>query len=269
MSYNIKELIENFLLGNEHDLKRFLYDKNFRCGDLDLQHNDLIEVFNNFSIPLNHRLNALTAASHKAMESMDSEKVKNVILLLVDNLNLVCELGSSKAIRDDQNHIYFSMKTVLLHCYVFTKNFIKAKEHSQEVCDKVIAILRSNEINEAFYQTCTNVSRCVTFLACEAFCRKDINEVKFYFKTLQYLMSEGLRVGDSHPTKFSEWFYSIETLNMLSKINSKFEEFSTGVVSLENIFEKYPIEKRIIRPHGSEKYAFLTSNLRSFFLGVS
>ena len=251
--------VREFLSGDYRNLKLYLYDKNFRKEDLITQRDNLLYLYESNELPLNHRLNALTASSHKAMEALDEKGVMRSIELLEKSITDSTRIPVAKTLREDGRHIFFSMNTVLFHCFVFLSEFDRATEVAREVMKQAVSISESN-LTEAFFQTCTNIVRCGVFLSLEELSNGNIKSSKLNFSDAQKVLAKGLLVSDASPTKYDEWFYAASTVNMLSKILTKYSSDNQN-----KIFSRYPIQSRIIRPHGEEKYTLMQSNILKYF----
>lgn len=258
----VDSFIIQYKSGDKKPLKKYLFDKKSRGKDLIVQYDNLIYVFKNQDIELSMRLNALSAAAHKAMESMEFDLVLSVGSLIKENLYLVSQLDINNDIRLDKTHIYYSLNTSLLFSYIFLGEFSKAYELSVLIDSKINNDIEKNCFTTGFYQTCTNIIRCIVFKGYLEVVNNEIESSGRSFETIMKLLSLGISFHDLKVVKYSEWFYAAETVNIYSKIYDA--ALKTDRSSLYKIISEHIIEKRIIRPHCEAKYKYMTNKLAKY-----
>lgn len=258
----VKKLVDSYTQGEEKPLKRYLYDKNARGSDLRVQYERLLQISFESAVGLNHRLNALAAAAHKAMEVMDESLVKEVVNIIKANIDSVYLVGKSNGLREDQTHIYYSLNACLLFSYIYLNDMDQAYAISEKVSKSVSVYVDEGEFTNSFYQTSTNIVRILLFKSYLDLVQGRPEDVDIGFKLMLSVVSSGVYVHDLNLVKFQEWFYAVESVNKFTKILQAYKK--NDMENVLNLSDLHKLERRIVRPHCEEKYVHMCSNIRDF-----
>ncbi|MDP5129523.1 MAG: hypothetical protein NWQ54_01475 [Paraglaciecola sp.] len=187
--------------GENKLIKKIIYDKTFRPKNLKDQADLLILIHSTQEFPLYHRLNALTAYCHKVMESMQLDLVDDAISLVLKNLDEVNALEYSDYIRNDKNHIKFSMLTVLWHLYLFKGDIVPFLDVGI-MCVSEFEAIDSRILTKGFYQTCTNLIRCLCVAYLGASIAGNVEAEEKIFNLIEKALWLGIVNSDDHKIKF-------------------------------------------------------------------
>lgn len=257
--------------GHHKHIERIIYDKNCRPLNLSDQYSLLLNIYRIEDLPLNIRLNACIAASHKAMECMQACKVYEITKLLDDSFRWSSDIGFSEKIREDRTHIVFSFFSVRLHLCLWNSDFSMLTLLSKKLLSYYQG-LNFSELTGGFYQTCTNVARCLALSLISVFIvpgrllkdlsfldiNKKLPAVTKHIKFIRDAMSTGLSKADSNQVKFNEFERYLKIYNVACKVKVAIVKKNKDAL-ISHIEELYLIS---LRPHGKEKYEHLHSVLR-------
>lgn len=251
--------------GDNRVLRKIVYDKNFRPVCIREQAELLRYIFEDLNFSLSHRLNALTAHSHKVMEGMLPDLVDSAIKDLLISHKMVDRLGFSDNIRMDRNHIYFSMLTVLWHLYIYKGDIDKFLMVGELAFDQ-FENLDDETLTNGFYQTCTNLVRCHAVAYLNASIKGDRVLCDRVFKSLERVLYLGVVHSDSHEVKFKEYIGVTSVYFTIKRYRNVFLENAKGTDLYHKACEDLVLFS--IRSHGQEKVQRIKDNIR-FLSGIN
>lgn len=248
--------------GNDEVIKSIIYKKSFRPTRLSDQMKLLKKIYLFEELELCHRLGAVTAYSHKAMESIDYSEVENAILLIEKNLEEVEGIGRSKRLREDSLHIHFSMLSVLWHLYFFIGDFDSFLSVGKGSLNKIETLTVEN-VGPTFYQTCTNVMRVLLVSYLSGLVENSEDDCLKSYTLMKNVLWLGLVSSDYNKVKFEEFL----------GITSLYHDLNSFKQSFDGVFiNKFPSKKGIetvikgaMRPHGREKMLHMEKLIDDFY----
>ncbi len=253
----------NFIDPNEKLITKIIYDKNHRPDKISDQAALLKKIHGIAGLSLCHRLNAATAYSHKAMESMSNNDVLDAINLINNNLSLVDSVGESDYLREDSIHIRYSMLCVLWHLYFFIgdyNSFLSVGDDSS----LGISELTEFNVGPAFYQTCTNIVRILAIAYLKALVVKDSAKADDALKNIERILWLGLVKSDNHKIKFKEYLGMTALWHDLKRYKTGLERVFDNIAPDKKGVEV--VLKRAMRSHGVDKMLHMDKRIEEFYI---
>jgi hypothetical protein len=223
-------------------VRKIVLDKKYRPKRLSDQYRLLLFISRVQGLDKGLRLNSAIAAGHKAMEAMDRTAVDESIEVLKNWSAFLEEMECSAYIREDRVHASFSRYSVMLHMYLYSnrlEEFIFTSNHAASE----FKVLDTSTLTPGFYQTCTNVSRCLGFFIISCLLpgggiTQDIfHDIKCARQSIRTCMSIGLAMADTNQTKFKEFTRDLSIYDAASETELLLR--ASQPESLEPIFRLY------------------------------
>lgn len=215
------------------------------------------------SLGPSHRLNALIAAGHKAMEVMSSEFVEDVLAEIEISLDEYREEASaSSRIREDGTHVRFSAYSVLFHLYVWRADFVGFKRTTEKAVEEY-GNLNFRQLGQGFYQTCTNVTRCIgAAYVCKIIDGKG-GKVSYLVDMIFSALYQGVLRSDKSTVKFQEFLRDARIYHAVAAFDYDFPagDREVNMDVSERLIEIFWFA---LRPHGHQKCKHLRENMQNF-----
>lgn len=244
--------------GDFRSVSKVIRDKDYRPGPLSDQYVVLRRISELPELPLSGRLTASVAAGHKAMESLDDELVEDSVLRLSRQLDLADSLPSGVSIREDRIHARFSIYACLYHLHLYRGAWTDLI-HLTEAA--FLDFPRNEDLGGAFYQTCTNVARCMSarmLAEIVSGAETSLETLKSSHDAMGLAFHFGLIHSDDHKVKFKEYLRDTRMYHQAGALLSAARKGSrsTGDVALGLLAVS-------LRPHGKDKVLLITRNFAS------
>lgn len=233
-------------------IKNFIYNKKFRDCSIQSQKIFLRFIIEETEQELAVLLNARIAYAHKSMESLSFDDVNYALTLIRENIDLSTDLENTDYIRTDKKHILFSSLSVLFHLLYFKSDFMEIPYYCNLSLQK-FKIERS--YTSAFYQTCTNVSRVMSFGLISFYREGNLSKSKECLNLIKNSFQAGVINSDQDPVKFLEFLEATQMYHCARKVVEGGDDSDR---LLEDLFLVS------IRPHGYDKVNTLLANFRGY-----
>lgn len=240
-----------------------IYDKKQRPEKLIDQFHLLFALSDVESLAGCHRVNALIAAGHKAMEAMCSRAVDQAI----DNLELrLKEVEDQKwfsdNIREDKTHILFSGWSVLWHLYLWRAD-LDGFVATGEAAARYYASIDPDQLTKGFYQSCTNVARCLSAAYMGRVLRGEFERCDELTEMVSSALYHGVCFADNHKVKFAEFLRDTRIYHQLRAVEACLPKTDGSLDQAVRGQLMYLIAVTI-RGHGEEKSARIKANFKCF-----
>ena len=209
-------------------IRKIVTKEGFRPKLLSDRYKILALIYSKKKLPLYLRLYALIASAHKSIEAMDSSFVLEAQTELDKTHNLIQYLSFSDDLRTDRTHCKFSHLSVCLHIAIWRKEFNKFHYYSSLSLED-FKDLDKPEITKLFYQTSTNVSRCIGFhiisiLMLNSDRNHILNLISESAHSIRDALSMGLNVADFNLVKGREFIRDFRIFNASCELIDSIEQ---------------------------------------------
>jgi len=208
---------------DDKQIRRFIYKKDARPEDLEVQKKLFLFLINSSGISVHHKLNSITAFAYKSIESVSARDVSYAKQLIENNLYLVEKLEYDDNIRRHKTHVYYSMYLAYCHTLVYNREFEELKKVCRGLFDELGALDISNQ-TKGFYQTYACLACLLGIYYYLSFCDNDIEEMKKIIEVSVEITKKVSFQMDYHLVKFVEYAYAVGTISEMCPLQIYLEE---------------------------------------------